>query len=101
MSRKDTIIIAVLINAGLLIVLFACALKTSPPQADLTPPIAKYAEPTYKKEQPVMSGGDEVDQALALAATPMPSVVKETPIYTGAPAAPLPVMTQSSAFADD
>ena len=29
MSRKDTIIIAVLINAGLLIVLFATALKPS------------------------------------------------------------------------
>lgn len=44
MNRRDTIIIAVLLNAGLLIVLFATSLKsdTAPPEAI---PIAVQAEP--------------------------------------------------------
>lgn len=67
MSRRDTIIVAVLINAGLLIVLFASALKSNAPNTDL---IAKSAaltaespEPIFKKESSYV-GGDEVDHAL-------------------------------------
>jgi LysM repeat protein len=64
MSRKDTIIIAVLINAGLLIVLFASALKSTGPNQEIAASsIQKVAEPIAKKE-PQQSGGDEVDQAL-------------------------------------
>jgi peptidoglycan DL-endopeptidase LytF len=80
MSRKDTIIIAVLINAGLLIVLFASALKSTGPNQDFAAvPKQRMPEPVVKKEV-VVSGGDEVDQALqklapatttlAVAATP-------------------------------
>ena len=47
MSRKDTIIIAVLINAGLLIVLFATALKTSAPQAEIAQQPKKASSRTY------------------------------------------------------
>jgi FOG: LysM repeat len=67
MSRRDTIIIAVLINAGLLIVLFASALKSKDPESALastTPPNV-----TNLSELPLQKTGsaapaDEVDQAL-------------------------------------
>lgn len=67
MSRRDTIIIAVLVNAGLLIVLFATALKTNAPQyavAKVAPvPVQETFIPPMKKEVPFV-GGDEVDAAL-------------------------------------
>ncbi len=69
MSRKDTIIIAVLINAGLLIVLFASALKSGPAHEDvlatsIAPPVVQeMPPPMFKKEMPAVAG-DEVDQAL-------------------------------------
>lgn len=65
MSRRDTILVAVLINAGLLIVLFASALKSTPQikECELSYKPAA-AETSMKKEHPV-SGGDEVDQALS------------------------------------
>lgn len=71
MSRKDTIIIAVLINAGLLIVLFASALKSSTPEIAAAPKQNVITESPYKPE-PVVTVGDEVDQALQkmAAATP-------------------------------
>jgi peptidoglycan DL-endopeptidase LytF len=94
MSRKDTIIIAVLINAGLLIVLFASALKSSGPSHEMAaaiPPRSTY-EPVNKKEV-LHNGGDEVDQALQkFAATSAPQ--EKLPEYTS-PAAP------SFSFADD
>lgn len=70
MSRKDTIIIAVLINAGLLLILFATAISssneediqpsTTPLQiasADELPPLSSENLPTVP--------GDEVDQVLS------------------------------------
>jgi peptidoglycan endopeptidase LytF len=70
MSRRDTIIIAVLLNAGLLIVLFATSLKTD--VVDTTPQTLAVAAPTeITKVEPaptvaaaVPPAGDEVDQAL-------------------------------------
>lgn len=108
MSRKDTIIIAVLINAGLLIVLFASALKTSSPQVEASAaPMAKYVEPSYRREQPVASGGDEVDQALQIAQSSSAPAVKESAYFANAqssspysassPASSAPKMN----FADD
>ena len=100
MSRRDTIIVAVLVNAGLLIVLFASALKSSAPNGELvlnTPPVVQQApEPVLKKEVS-FAGGDEVDQALnqfsqaqsAAAATP-------SPVASIEPQAPV-----ASSFADD
>lgn len=64
MRRKDTIIIAVLINAGLLIVLFASALKSTPPQQEIAAnPSSRVLEPVVKKEY-LPSAVDEIDQAL-------------------------------------
>lgn len=64
MSRKDTIIIAVLVNAGLLIILFASALKS--PIHDTgyqieTP--SSIAHVSHQKEM-VVQKGDVVDHAL-------------------------------------
>jgi LysM repeat protein len=65
MSRKDTIIIAVLVNAGLLIILFASALKS--PVHDTCYQVAASPPPVvdvpYKKEVSVQTG-DVVDHAL-------------------------------------
>lgn len=65
MSRKDTIIIAVLVNAGLLIILFASALK--PPMHDTcyqpVEPLKTIVEVSPKKEV-IVQKGDAVDHAL-------------------------------------
>jgi LysM repeat protein len=67
MSRRDTIIVAVLINAGLLIVLFASALKSKDSESSLAsntaPNVTNIAELPVRKDS-VQAGGDEVDQVL-------------------------------------
>ncbi|MBS0620037.1 MAG: LysM peptidoglycan-binding domain-containing protein [Verrucomicrobia bacterium] len=74
MTRRDTIVIAVLINAGLLIVLFSTALKSDGAQEEYaytpsyTPP--QVIEAPVRKELPVMSG-DEVDRALEKVSEPV------------------------------
>lgn len=68
MNRRDTIIVAVLINAGLLVMLFISALKTPSAngiaKADIpaTPPAPKKVE---KKAELTPVKGDEADKALA------------------------------------
>ncbi len=111
MSRRDTIIVAVLINAGLLIVLFASALKSNSPSADLAANSVSLTqdpiEPVLKKEQ-AFTGGDEVDQALSqfsqaqmamttssASTTSSPMIASETPVASA------PVSSFSSSFADD
>lgn len=106
MSRRDTIIVAVLVNAGLLIVLFASALKsTIETPVVSTPASTSFVEPQQqvfaKKEAPVApftqaspapstTLGDEVDHAL------------QQHLYASqsTPAIPAPVSAQKS-FADD
>jgi peptidoglycan endopeptidase LytF len=98
MSRRDTIIVAVLVNAGLLIVLFASALKSDSSAGDIasvsTPVIQESTEIAMKKEAtPVV--GDEVDLALsqfqnAVAAAPAPQ-----------PAPSMPMTPPTNSFADD
>jgi peptidoglycan endopeptidase LytF len=73
MSRRDTIIIAVLINAGLLIVLFATALKSGSNEVELaanspSAEVTNISEIAFKKDPSQAAVGDEVDQALAAAA---------------------------------
>ncbi len=67
MSRRDTIIVAVLINAGLLIVLFASALKSNSSHEEFVanprPAVQETLDPVFKKEATPMAG-DEVDLAL-------------------------------------
>jgi LysM repeat protein len=66
MSRKDTIIVAVLVNAGLLIVLFASALKSSAPESQLVMKQESVeAAPISVKKEGVPVMGDEVDAAFA------------------------------------
>lgn len=79
MNRKEMIIAAVLVNAGLLIVLFATALKTdtegSTSLVKEAKVIEKASELVAKNQEPVVVGG-EVDRALqTLAAVnnPLPS----------------------------
>lgn len=97
MSRKDTIIIAVLINAGLLIVLFASALKSSGSGHEMAAatPQKTTLEPVVKKEV-LHNGGDEVDQALQKFASTSASQEK----FTEYAAAPAPAARPIS-FADD
>jgi LysM repeat protein len=84
MSRRDTIIVAVLINAGLLIVLFASALKSGVPDREVVaqpaPVIQTIPEPVVKRE-PLPFRGDEVDQALSqFVAHPPEVVVPQQPV---------------------
>lgn len=67
MTRKDTIIAAVLVNAGLLVILFSTALKsnTQEPSYMTVAPMAKEVrEEVAVKKEVVPSAGDEVDQIL-------------------------------------
>ena len=66
MSRRDTILVAVLINAGLLVILFVSALKSGGGDA------TKISAHSSKKNQQVISPkkkskikGDQVDQVIA------------------------------------
>jgi len=99
MSRKDTIIIAVLINAGLLIVLFASALKSNfSPQEVAASPKPKIVEPIVKKEYPIHAG-DEVDQALhQIATSPMNSGQQQPTAFSSVPQ---PIGSSVVSFADD
>ena len=67
MSRKDTIIIAVLVNAGLLIVLFASALKSHSSSDEFAvnnPPVIQETSDLAFKKEVISPAGDEVDVAL-------------------------------------
>lgn len=76
MNRKDTILIAVLLNAALLVVLFATALKTDPVEETL----ALEAKPKAAK----------VESARPAPVRPIP----EKPVAAAQPAKPAPVTTQ-------
>jgi LysM repeat protein len=75
MSRRDTIIIAALLNAGLLVVLFTSALKTDSALPDVATAnshgsVEKIAEIPLQKEPQQALPGDEVDQVLREFAVP-------------------------------
>ena len=102
MSRRDTIIVAVLINAGLLIVLFASALKTSSDSEFVAAPMPKVEQPqeiAFKKEAPLV-GGDEVDMALNQFAQNA-TVANSTTHQTTGPLAQQASEPSHSSFADD
>lgn len=67
MSRRDTVIIAVLINAGLLLILFATSMPIS--EEDLKPSASIHLtvadEPPLRKEGIPTIPGDEVDEVLS------------------------------------
>ena len=101
MSRRDTIIVAVLINAGLLIVLFASALKSNSCSEDFAvAPVSTFQDvhSLALKKDPVPVMGDEVDLAL--------SQFTQPPVVAAAiqPSANMPMtspVAASSSFADD
>jgi peptidoglycan DL-endopeptidase LytF len=65
MTRRDTILVAALINAGLLVILFATAVtkESQLPQVAVAPPQEMIPAPVVV-EQPPAKFGDEIDQVL-------------------------------------
>lgn len=106
MSRRDTIIVAVLINAGLLIVLFASALKSTPAAeyaAAPAPIVQEFPDVAIKKDAPAMIG-DEVDQALSQFtknAAAAHTAVPQQPAQPIEPTSQPTSVSASSNFADD
>lgn len=100
MSRKDTVIVAVLVNAGLLIILFASALKSGGSDNALVtnqePLIEEMQEVVAKAEAPVIVG-DEVDRALQQFAA------QQSTLSTATQTAPLAVTdaTVANPFVED
>lgn len=103
MTRKDTILIAVVINAGLLAILFTTAVIYDTDKAivpiELAPPAAESKTVQAGRPQPiaaaVQSTGDEVDNVLKYYSAPssQPIVVETQPeTYT-----PEPIAVQSNA----
>ena len=94
MSRRDTIIVAVLINAGLLIVLFASALKSGGGSQEMAASFENkslpQAEMVFQKEAG-SSTGDEVDQVLSQFSQP---VSVQSPIVASQPPQAAPIATQ-------
>lgn len=94
MSRRDTIIVAALINAGLLIVLFVSALKN---QEEVEPVVLKKEIPDFiaseipVRAEPKRIMGDEVDQVLK-------QYTQQDPLQTSITIAP--VSTVSDFVAD-
>lgn len=85
MSRRDTIIIAVLINAGLLVVLFSTALKSSKSEelaavaTQQQMPSAQVTEIPVQREITVANTPqDEVDQLLRQFSQPIATEVPQT-----------------------
>ena len=107
MSRRDTIIVAVLVNAGLLIVLFASAIKSNTKEelAVAAPPAVQQSieTPFAKELTPVV--GDEVDQALnQFRQTPLAAAQPEPVPQSVQPVIPqpqTPIEAHSSSFAND
>jgi peptidoglycan DL-endopeptidase LytF len=95
MNRRDTILIAVLINAGLLIILFASALTSnSEPSEAVSEPFTKVIEPAFKS-QGFVAAPDELDRALTAAPilpAPQPSLSLS---------AAQPTQTMPMSFVDD
>lgn len=89
MTRRDTIIVAVLINAGLLVVLFISSLRSDANHVAASHEKKSVPTQTVKKEAPIAKApSDQVDQILAqyskkLAKEPVKEekkVHKETPV---------------------
>ena len=73
MSRRDTIIVAVLINAGLLIILFVSALKNGDDSSTgVVAEKSQYAANTEARSDAKVDIGDEVDQVLSQYAKQIP-----------------------------
>ncbi len=94
MNRKNTILLAVLINAGLLVVLFVTAL-TSQEEMAIPPTHEMTAAPKHETQSTPLFG-DEIDvsmrQPVAVAAEPLPQVLPEQPSAPAAkPAEPVVV----------
>jgi LysM repeat protein len=104
MTRKDTIIVAVLINAGLLIVLFATALKSDSRKEEFAanpPPVVQTAPDFSFKKEIASVVGDEVDVALNQFA--QNSIPSSAPVMQ-TPSLPSPADTAAwapASFADD
>ena len=107
MSRRDTIIVAALINAGLLIILFVSALKNPSPSESLTKVVEK---PSVSIQQPIAKTelravlADEVDQVLSQYAkmnpmTPFSEVVELDNVASAV--VPIAMVPPAQNFVDD
>lgn len=107
MSRRDTIIVAALINAGLLIILFVSALKNPSPSESLAKVVEK---PSVSIQQPVARIepravlADEVDQVLSQYAKVNPMLPFSEVVELGNVASevvPVAMVPPSQNFVDD
>lgn len=55
MSKRDTIIIAILVNSGLLLILFFAAITNTDKPVDTAYEVAKYVQPEQFSEAPVLT----------------------------------------------
>lgn len=101
MSRRDTIIVAVLINAGLIIVLFASALKSQSSGDELVvaPPSISHQMPsTSLAHVHTTDIGDDVDLVLNQYQLPQVAVATPPPAEAAVAAVPTPSFTEELQF---
>jgi len=97
MSRKDTIIIAVLVNAGLLIILFASALKSTPATQELAAASNSSLTETPIKSESVFSPASTETPSTPL--KPLTQLALAPAVSPSLPASATP--TQALNFVDD
>ncbi len=94
MDRKKTILIAVLVNAGLLCMLLIAALTTQEEVLPSTPLLGQAAPVLPKMEERPLFNVQEIPQPIVLAPAPPETFVKEEPIvHALPPIVQLPVET--------
>jgi LysM repeat protein len=118
MNRRDTIIIAVLLNAGLLIVLFATSIKSDKAE-EVVPTTVLSSNQTEVSSMPVVAavpsapvaGGDQLDQVIQQYVTPQvtgqtapvenqPNFLADLQALGTDSSSPAPVMERAPAIVD-
>ncbi len=106
MNRRDVIIIAVLVNAGLLVVLFASALKSGNDQPEISVQKESVVNTSSMAKNDISPPrGDEVDQVLSQFATvntsqPATSPATATPVLQPFPESSGALSNTASSFSD-
>ncbi len=103
MSRRDTILVAVLINAGLLIILFATALPSKHEEKIASEPVEQSKMEIVKVAPPVHASlpTDEVDQVLKQYANSPASASQQEQVVASQPFQSEPVIQQVEAPSSD
>ncbi|MBN1914881.1 MAG: LysM peptidoglycan-binding domain-containing protein [Parachlamydiales bacterium] len=80
MSKRDTIIIAILVNSGLLLILFFAAITNTEKPIDTSYEVAKYVQPeVFSEPTPILPAAENVVEEKPLAAKEEEKIIHPLP----------------------